>query len=538
MIESGQPSTAEPSPVSPGGTSSGGVSSAPIASAKEAITLFDAFEFLQSGWKRHRRPAVLVALGVLGLTAAYIFLSPKKYRSEAQLYVRLGRESVTLDPTATTGETFNVNSTREHEINSVVEILSSPGNYEAVVAEYTPDVVLEKVAAVGNQSTGPATVGNRGTDADDTHTDGAHYVLFEPTRAIEPTHQLALTALKKQIGLEAVRRSNIVNASCVAGSPELAQELLSSYLRIAIERHMRASRPSGSFDFFQSQAADVDQQHTLLAKELSDLKSEVGVSSLDERRKTLQEQYSKIESDLATTEAELSEASGMVSGLKKLLETVPQTSVATTTGLPQDALGEAERQRNVLAIREQQLLSKYTANHPDVLALREQMRQANAMLDSNEGRKQALEGTNPTYVELATRMATEQAKVSGLTEKRNAYNLEREKAAERLTKLNSREGRIAALEERVSVMRKTRGDYATKLEQSRIDSELENERLSNITISQPATYEPKAVSPKRRVAAVVGFVLAMSLGLATLLFREFCDRQRGFEPIRLPDLPA
>lgn len=498
---------------------------------QNAVTLMDAFRFVESGWKRHRSSALAAGCIVAALTAAYIFLAPKKYRSDAQLYVRLGRESVTLDPTATTGETFNVSTSREHEINSVVEILSSTGNIDAVVERLSPEVVLETAPLVMDHSVAeetPQTVTAKKV--------ALHEVMFEQTRPETPAHELARTALQKQISIEAVRRSNSVNASCVAGSPELAQELLTSYLNVAIERHMRASRSSGSFEFFRTQSQAVEEQYNELANELADLKSEVGVSSLEERRKTLQEQLSKIEADLATTEAQLSEAEGTVTGLVGLLETLPKTSVATTTGIPEDALGQAERRRNLLAIEEQELLSKYTPNHPEVVALREQMRLADQMLKSSDSRKQSLEGTNPTYIQIETLLATERAKVAGLTEKRNAYEAERIKANKRLTDLNSREAAIASLEERVKVLRTTAGDYATKLEQARIDQAIESEHLSNIAISQPATFQPKAVSPKRRVAGVVGGAFAIAAAIATLLIREFLDRQRGLVPVRLPGL--
>ena len=43
---------------------------------------------------------------------------PRKYESEAKLFLRLGRESVALDPTATTGATMQIQETRDDEIDS------------------------------------------------------------------------------------------------------------------------------------------------------------------------------------------------------------------------------------------------------------------------------------------------------------------------------------------------------------------------------------------------------------------------------------
>ena len=61
------------------------------------------------------------------------FLSPKTYQSEAMLLVRLGRENVSLDPTAATGQTVNLSQNRENEIKSEMEILTSQALAEMVV---------------------------------------------------------------------------------------------------------------------------------------------------------------------------------------------------------------------------------------------------------------------------------------------------------------------------------------------------------------------------------------------------------------------
>ncbi|MEM7479141.1 MAG: hypothetical protein AAF483_29505, partial [Planctomycetota bacterium] len=47
---------------------------------------------------------VLVILVLLGV----LFFFPREYRSEAKLWIKIGRENTTIDPTATTGKTVSV----------------------------------------------------------------------------------------------------------------------------------------------------------------------------------------------------------------------------------------------------------------------------------------------------------------------------------------------------------------------------------------------------------------------------------------------
>ena len=50
---------------------------------------------------RHKGKMTVAFLVVILGTAVYTIFSPRSYRSEAKLLLRLGRENVTLDPTAT-----------------------------------------------------------------------------------------------------------------------------------------------------------------------------------------------------------------------------------------------------------------------------------------------------------------------------------------------------------------------------------------------------------------------------------------------------
>src|SRR5437868_14516512 len=83
--------------------------------------LGDIFRFLG----RHKAKALLVFFLVNLATLTYFALAPRKYRSEAKVFVRVGRESVTLDPTATTGHFVAVADSHESEVHAVEELLAS-----------------------------------------------------------------------------------------------------------------------------------------------------------------------------------------------------------------------------------------------------------------------------------------------------------------------------------------------------------------------------------------------------------------------------
>ena len=92
---------------------------------------------------RHKWKAILFFTVTMCLTVAAVVIYPRKYLSEAKLFVRVGRETATLDPTATTGHIVTVQNSREREMNSVREILESRWIVEQAVDSVGVDTILK-----------------------------------------------------------------------------------------------------------------------------------------------------------------------------------------------------------------------------------------------------------------------------------------------------------------------------------------------------------------------------------------------------------
>ena len=56
---------------------------------------------------------------------------------------------------------------------------------------------------------------------------------------------------------------------------------------------------------------------------------------------------------------------------------------------------------------------------------------------------------------------------------------------------------LAQLEREANLLDTNYRRYSENLEQARIDESLEAQRISNITVAQPATFNPKPASPKK-----------------------------------------
>src|SRR5262245_21437720 len=117
-----------------------------IASNSPELSLFD----LGSVVLRRRKLAGSIFLGSVAASLLVAWLWPRQYESESKLYIRLGRESRSLDPTAAVGRPTTATAlpfTRENELNSITEILLSRVLLERLVDAVGPDAILWGVPA-------------------------------------------------------------------------------------------------------------------------------------------------------------------------------------------------------------------------------------------------------------------------------------------------------------------------------------------------------------------------------------------------------
>ena len=80
----------------------------------------------------------------MGLTLLVILFAPRSYTSESKLLLRIGRESVTVDPTASSvGDQLNMHHTRENEIQSAVGVMQSRQILQNVVDKIGEEAILK-----------------------------------------------------------------------------------------------------------------------------------------------------------------------------------------------------------------------------------------------------------------------------------------------------------------------------------------------------------------------------------------------------------
>ena len=216
---------------------------------------------------RQWRKSALFIGGVTALTLLVITLYPRSYASESKLLIRVGRETVGLDPTATTGETIMLQKTQDDEVNSAISILTSREVLERVVERVGAARILHNRPAgklAGSGAEAPSSAGNSWIGR------GLEIIgLYDPGTETDR----AVRLLESKTFVSAPKQSMVITVKYTAASPELAHDVVDAMTKDFLQAHSRLNQTDGSLEFFEEQVAKLHGDLTAAQSKLRDRKN-------------------------------------------------------------------------------------------------------------------------------------------------------------------------------------------------------------------------------------------------------------------------
>jgi capsular exopolysaccharide synthesis family protein len=447
---------------------------------------------------RHKRKVTWFFFGVLIAVTLVTFLMPAVYRSEAKLLVRMGRESVTLDPTATSsGQVLNtISARRESEVKSELEILKSRDLAEKLVDALGPETFVS----------------------------GSFRSVFGGEDQ-QKKRDAAVRSLMKNWNFIAEKDSNIINATFDANNPQLAQAVLTKLIDFYLEKHLAVNRTAGSHEFFKQQTEELRANLAQTEKALEETKNKTGLASIPEQRRLVLERISTLKTDLERTEVDLRASQDRVKAMRETLAKLPETVVTgATTGFPNFAADGMRQKLYELQLKEQELLSKYMEKNFLVQEVRRQIANAQALLNQETPtRAQVTKGINTNHQQVKLALVNEESNLAALQAKSESLGRHLASTQEELKNLNENEIQVARLQRDLEIQEANYRKYADKLEQARIDSALETGKISNISIAQAATYPLKPVRPRKGLNLALGLMLGTFGAIGLAFMAEYTD---------------
>jgi uncharacterized protein involved in exopolysaccharide biosynthesis len=307
----------------------------------------------------------------------------------------VGRESVGLDLTASTGQVISIGQMREAEVKSELEILKSQDMVESVVDAIGPAAFLNPAEEVNGTSGGSAAC-------------MAEWLrsllggLASPFNALFnqfSDRDLAILGVIKSLEIDTLKASNIITINFQTESRKLAQETINKLIGFYLDKHVNVHNTPGSFEFFTKETDQFRESLVKVEDNLKNLKNRTGIASLVEQRNILLARVGHLQQALEETESDLATSSAKVRALENSLAQLPKTTVVQeTTGNPNQSVDLMRARLYELELKEQDLLSKYNETSKPVQEVRRQLAETKTLLAKEDpSRKQVTQGLSEAH---------------------------------------------------------------------------------------------------------------------------------------------
>jgi capsular exopolysaccharide synthesis family protein len=482
----------------------------------------------------HKWKILIFTILLFSAATVTTFLRPNIYRSEAQLLLRLGRESVALDPTASIGEITHINRSYDWEINSELQILKSRDIAERVVDELGVEAFQQKqeTAAFDPNSLVASKPVNQTLQ---TAKEVLNAIEAGPAKLTarvglaQPLSEREKAVRKLQDGLEAkaVQNANVINLAYEEQSPIFAADVLTKFIQAYLEKHLAVYCIADSQRFFEQQVSDLRTKLDAAEGKLEAMKNTTGISSLPEQRAAKVTLIGDLEHGISTAEAELTAANAKIAKINDLVAGIPDTVIVEETSGFSDYGADLMRSKLYeLRIAEKDIEAKYTPDSWQLDMIRKQIKEGTDLLQNEQSkpnRTEVKKGVNAAYQQMQMTLLAEQSNVSGLQSKLATMRAQAAQAKASLQTMNQVETQTGQLQREITLLTESYNRYAGKLEEARIDHALKAERISNVSVLQAATVPTAPIGPQKILRLALGLLLAIVGGVGFAFLCEYMD---------------
>ena len=411
------------------------------------------------------------------------FVVKPTYEASAQILVKMGRENLYVPASGKTNPIINYNN--DYQINSEIELLKS-----------------RSLAEDAMKSLGPKTIYKNLNDTD------------------------GILKFQKSLSIEGIKKSDVIAVSFKHEDPKMAATIVNTLASAYLDQHLLVHKNSKSFNFFEEQSQVLKSKLEQAEERLKSFKKQNNVTALGEEQTLLLRQIADLRAELNRTLSQEVETKNRIFKLRQQMDKTPET-------IPQGEevdhnpflINTLEAKLVELELKEGELLVKYTPQSRLVKNVKKEIKIVREKLAQQETKRygKASTGLNTTYQRLKEELFRNQVESKALAGKKEIQNTQLADYQSKLDQLNQMEVEHNQLQQTVDVDRQNYRLYLTKFEESRISDAMDNKKIVNVSLIEPALPPLKPVSPKVLLNIVLSIFLGGFGGLGFAFLTEYLD---------------
>jgi polysaccharide chain length determinant protein (PEP-CTERM system associated) len=356
------------------------------------------------------------------------------------------------------------------------------------------------------------------------------FKLYENLKGKLTTEQI-VERMRKAIRLETIsaevidRRTGRPSSATIAftltyegkGIPEKVQRVANVLASLFLEENLqvRERQTKETYQFLEDEMNKLRAQLNAIEAKIASFKA-LHIDELPEVFQVNMQTLNSIEQNVERVNEQLRSL--------KEREGYLQTQLASIT--PLEKMTEDMRRLRELRVQLASLETRFTDEYPDVIKTKEEIARLERQLANSESSNSGAEGLpdNPAYITLASQLASTQADIESL--KRQIIDLKK-KADEYRRRIEEtpkvEEEYKSLIIERNNTQSK-HDDLMQKYMEAKVAHGLEKEQKGErFTLIDPARLPEKPYKPNRMAIVMIGFILGVAAGVATMSIKEYTD---------------
>jgi uncharacterized protein involved in exopolysaccharide biosynthesis len=430
------------------------------------------------------------------------------YEARAQIFVKMGRESLFIPANNNPSPIISINS--REQINSEIEIIRSRSLAQMALVALSPKTLYQDLDNRKGISLIEKLFANLGTRPNG-----------DPK---QENLESAIILFQKSLKVEGVRGSNLINVGFRHENPQIAATVVNRLAAIYLDHHLKIHKTPQSYEFFKQQSELLKKRIKLAEEKLNLIKKQYKISSIEEQRGLLLRQTSELRVNLNRTQSQEAETENRIVELRRQLAVSPKT-IAQESEVDHNPYLISNLQARLveLELEQRKLLAKYNDKSLMVKNVTDAINIVRNKLVEYEDKKygRTRSGLNPTFQRLQDELLRNEAEIKALQAKRKILQDQLRKYRLEFGELNQIEGEYSRLEDELEVDRKNYQLYLSKFEESRISDAMDDEKITNVSLVEPAHPPLKPVSPKKRLNILISLFVGIFGGLGSALLLEY-----------------
>lgn len=331
-------------------------------------------------------------------------------------------------------------------------------------------------------------------------------VALKLRRPVEP-QDAAVNYLKKNLAIKPITMSNMIEVRMRGEEPARIAKIVNTFLNHYIDRHIEVHRTGGGIEFYNQQTDLAHQKLAVAENALIAFQGKWSIIKIEAQRSENVRFIRFLRENLSTSKAQAAETGTKIRRLKAFLADKNRAVAMPTEFRTNEVIIDLQRALTPLLVEKERIAVLYPDSSVEYQDAERQVKRIHRKIRQEQEK-------------LLAGLALD---LSGLQQREAVLTAEIERISAESKLLTQKEVELKRHQRQVVQAEKNYQLYLDKTEEARIESQRDDSRVANISVSNWARAPSFPVYPRKILMAVLSIVVGVIAGIGCAFAAYYMD---------------